>query len=248
MPYTLTNNYLQYRNSFHWDKNAYVVAGCTPSGGCDYTKARIRHFTHVPPSSTIKNTSLESVKYPLENRIWYAYAGQADNLFGGTYDQPTAIGRVLDDGTTQLRQFTYDAAGFFKLTQMIDPLGRMAAQIYRTAQLRLARGHLIRPSLTQFERGPDGFEPHTYSVDTEERPPMALTGSNLTRHASRSVNMWPENFSSDRLKRKLSPSLGKNPAGPVVSDGFSSSPVMWSYQICPRKSSFKSKLPFVVFR
>ncbi|MGW0139304.1 glucosyl-3-phosphoglycerate synthase [Streptomyces calvus] len=51
-------------------------------------------------------------------------------------------------------------------------LGRMAAAIYRTAQLRLARGHLIRPSLTQFERSGDAFEPRTYSVDTEERPPM----------------------------------------------------------------------------
>jgi glucosyl-3-phosphoglycerate synthase len=51
-------------------------------------------------------------------------------------------------------------------------LGRMAAAIYRTAQLRLARGHLIRPSLTQFERAGDAFEPRTYSVDTEERPPM----------------------------------------------------------------------------
>lgn len=52
-------------------------------------------------------------------------------------------------------------------------LGRMAAAIYRTAQLRLARGHLVRPSLIQFERGEDGFEPRTYAVDTEERPPMA---------------------------------------------------------------------------
>lgn len=51
-------------------------------------------------------------------------------------------------------------------------LGRMAAAIYRTALLRLARGHLIRPELTQFERGPEGFVPHTYAVDTEERPPM----------------------------------------------------------------------------
>ncbi|MFF4750697.1 glucosyl-3-phosphoglycerate synthase [Streptomyces sp. NPDC002514] len=51
-------------------------------------------------------------------------------------------------------------------------LGRMAAAIYRTAQLRLARGHLVRPRLTQFERGEDGFEPHTHAVDTEERPPM----------------------------------------------------------------------------
>ncbi|MER8041923.1 glucosyl-3-phosphoglycerate synthase [Streptomyces sp. NPDC094032] len=52
-------------------------------------------------------------------------------------------------------------------------LGRMAAAIYRTAQLRLSRGHLVRPWLTQFERGEHGFEPHTYPVDTEERPPMA---------------------------------------------------------------------------
>ena len=51
-------------------------------------------------------------------------------------------------------------------------LGRMAAAIYRTAQLRLARAHLLRPSLTQFERSGDAFEPRTYSVDTEERPPM----------------------------------------------------------------------------
>ncbi|MFB7453012.1 glucosyl-3-phosphoglycerate synthase [Streptomyces sp. NPDC056194] len=51
-------------------------------------------------------------------------------------------------------------------------LGRMAAAIYRTAQLRLSRGHLVRPRLTQFERGEKGFEPRTYAVDTEERPPM----------------------------------------------------------------------------
>ncbi|WP_425245836.1 glucosyl-3-phosphoglycerate synthase [Streptomyces sp. NEAU-NA10] len=62
-------------------------------------------------------------------------------------------------------------------------LGRMAAAIYRTAQLRLARGHLVRPSLTQFERGADGFEPRTYSVDTEERPPMA----EIAEYAARKV-------------------------------------------------------------
>jgi glucosyl-3-phosphoglycerate synthase len=62
-------------------------------------------------------------------------------------------------------------------------LGRMAAAIYRTAQLRLARGHLVRPSLTQFERGEDGFEPRTYSVDTEERPPMA----EIAEYAARRV-------------------------------------------------------------
>jgi glucosyl-3-phosphoglycerate synthase len=62
-------------------------------------------------------------------------------------------------------------------------LGRMAAAIYRTAQLRLARGHLVRPTLTQFERGPGGFEPRTYAVDTEERPPMA----EIAEYAARKV-------------------------------------------------------------
>ncbi|MFJ3586026.1 glucosyl-3-phosphoglycerate synthase [Streptomyces sp. NPDC090127] len=51
-------------------------------------------------------------------------------------------------------------------------LGRMAAAIYRTAQLRLSRGHLVRPRLTQFERSEAGFTPRTFAVDTEERPPM----------------------------------------------------------------------------
>ncbi|MEU6610816.1 glucosyl-3-phosphoglycerate synthase [Streptomyces shenzhenensis] len=62
-------------------------------------------------------------------------------------------------------------------------LGRMAAAIYRTAQLRLARGHLVRPSLTQFERGEDGFEPRTHPVDTEERPPMV----EIAEYAARRV-------------------------------------------------------------
>jgi glucosyl-3-phosphoglycerate synthase len=62
-------------------------------------------------------------------------------------------------------------------------LGRMAAAIYRTAQLRLARGHLLRPALTQFERGPAGFEPHTHPVDTEERPPM----TEIAEYAARRV-------------------------------------------------------------
>ncbi|MGW1026100.1 glucosyl-3-phosphoglycerate synthase [Streptomyces sp. NPDC002577] len=63
-------------------------------------------------------------------------------------------------------------------------LGRMAAAIYRTAQLRLARGHLVRPVLTQFERGDSGFEPRTYSVDTEERPPMAEIAEYAERRAA----------------------------------------------------------------
>ncbi|MGW5678366.1 glucosyl-3-phosphoglycerate synthase [Streptomyces sp. NPDC003860] len=63
-------------------------------------------------------------------------------------------------------------------------LGRMAAAIYRTAQLRLSRGHLVRPALTQFERGEDGFVPRTHAVDTEERPPMREIDEYAARRAA----------------------------------------------------------------
>ncbi|QNP63930.1 glucosyl-3-phosphoglycerate synthase [Streptomyces genisteinicus] len=63
-------------------------------------------------------------------------------------------------------------------------LGRMAATIYRTAQLRLARGHLVRPALTQFERSAQGFVPRTHPVDTEERPPMREIGEYAARRAA----------------------------------------------------------------
>lgn len=123
MPLPLTNGYLNYRNSFHWDKSAYVAAGCTDTGGCDYTKARIRHFVHMPGSS-IKGTAIESEKYPLENRVWYTYPGQTGStgtLYGGTYNKPTAIGRVLDNGTSQISTYAYDSNG--NLTQVYQSSG-----------------------------------------------------------------------------------------------------------------------------
>src|SRR5581483_5826774 len=46
------------------------------------------------------------------NRIWYNYPGQtSDAIFTGTFGSPSAIGRVLDDGSTQLTQYTYNSLG-----------------------------------------------------------------------------------------------------------------------------------------
>ncbi|MGC1302357.1 MAG: RHS repeat-associated core domain-containing protein [Caulobacteraceae bacterium] len=130
MPAGLTNQYLEYRNSFHWDKDAYVAAGCTPTGGCDYTKARISHFAHVLNTS-LKSTTLESIKYPLENRIWYEYPGQTGGSYqSGSFSRPLARGRVLDDGTTQLSLASYDATGYYNLTQAVDPVGRTTSYAY----------------------------------------------------------------------------------------------------------------------
>jgi len=130
MPLPLTNQFLTYRDSFHWDKYQYIAAGCTPTGGCDYTKARDTHFSHVASNTSLKSTGVESIKYPLENRIWYNYVGQTGGNIEGVYEKPIAAGRVLDDGTTQLQLFSYDTAGFFKLTQVTDPIGRVTSFSY----------------------------------------------------------------------------------------------------------------------
>jgi RHS repeat-associated protein len=130
MSVTPTNQYLTYRNSFHWDKSAYVAAGCTPSGGCDYAKARIKHFAHVAGNANQKSTTVESVKYPLENRIWFNYPAQTNSNNSGSYVKPTVTARVLDDGTTQLSSVAYDTAGYFKVTQITDPLGRITSYAY----------------------------------------------------------------------------------------------------------------------
>ncbi len=129
MPLPLTNSYLPYRNSFHWDKSAYVTAGCTDTGGCDYTKARLRHFVHMP-GAAIKGTTIESEKKPLENRVWYVYPGQTEvgTAHGGTYNRPIATGRVLDDGTSQISLYAYDSSG--NLTQATDPAGRITYYSY----------------------------------------------------------------------------------------------------------------------
>jgi RHS repeat-associated protein len=131
MPLPPKNAYLDYRDSFHWDKNAYVVAGCTPTGGCDYSQARARHFAHQENApDTVKSTTIESVKYPLENRIWYNYPGQPDSFHSGDSTEPIAVGRVLYDGTTQLSQTSYDTAGYYRVTKQTDPVARTTSYDY----------------------------------------------------------------------------------------------------------------------
>ena len=106
---------------------------------CNYYDARDSHFTHYSYNINYATWELtESRKYPLENRIWQNLPGQNSppisyyctlgTACSGTYDQPSAVGRVLDDGSTQLSQYSYNAAG--NLTQYIDPAGRTTNFIY----------------------------------------------------------------------------------------------------------------------
>jgi RHS repeat-associated protein len=117
------NGFLKERNTYYWDRTA-----CALAYG-DYTKARVFHFSHTEGLSTTSG-SLESMKAPLEGRVWYDYPGQTVANIIGSNNVPTHIGRVLDDGSTQL--YTYANNGFGHVTNFIDPLGRTFTYDYGT--------------------------------------------------------------------------------------------------------------------
>jgi len=118
---------LNTRNTFVW----------TPEqlqGGVDYAKATIFHFQHA--SDAIDGgvygyfggtaRTLESVKRPLERRVWFNYKGAYGDL-SPTWERGltgfiSAVGRVLGDGSTQLTRMDYNSKG--NLSSRQDPAGR----------------------------------------------------------------------------------------------------------------------------
>lgn len=124
---TTFNEYINDRNTFYWDAQAYKLdAG-------NYADAVIYHWDHVAVDGQLKSDpyttadSLESIKYPLENRIWYNHPNDVAGG-NGSLNTPTNIGRVLSNGTTQLTQNTYDAYGH--LLTHTDPSGLTTTYTY----------------------------------------------------------------------------------------------------------------------
>jgi RHS repeat-associated protein len=128
------NEYLNDRDTYYWDKHAYAVA----QG--NYTQARNTHWVHLTQNTNITGDVVESIKAPLENRVWFNYPGQpATGGLGtaqsGTLDSPSAMGRVLDDGSTQLSTAQYDSLG--NMTSATDPIGRQTTYSYAANQIDL---------------------------------------------------------------------------------------------------------------
>lgn len=125
---SVANQFLSYRNTFHWDRKAFEDAPL------DYSKAHLYHWLHQAGTFSITSGTLESEKPPLENRIWRSYDQQAAYFEGNSF-RPNAVGRVLDDGTSQVVRYRYNATG--QITNIIDPIGRSLSFIYSTNQVDL---------------------------------------------------------------------------------------------------------------
>jgi glucosyl-3-phosphoglycerate synthase len=94
---------------------------------------------------------------------------------------PFAAGYGVETGLLidTFRRAGLDAVGQVDLGQRTHghqdtaALGRMAATIVHTINARVAPGHPLWPTLTQFERHGSAVEPHVHPVAHEDRPPMA---------------------------------------------------------------------------
>jgi RHS repeat-associated protein len=151
------NDYLQYRNTFYWSKKAMMEA---PG---DYTKAKLTHWLHTEDGSEAAGVK-ESEKAPLENRVWYAYSGQPNSIYVGTSEQPIVVARVLDDGTTQLTQHEYNAAG--NVLKTTDPLGRTTTYSYDANGIDLLAVYQENPagaSTDDYGMAADKLASYTYN-------------------------------------------------------------------------------------
>jgi RHS repeat-associated protein len=118
----INNVNLETRNSFYFDKRAMAF---DPG---DYTKA---HMFHWLWESSLKAVGImHSEKKPLENRVWYGQVGETMADAAGPDGRPAKIGRVLDDGTSQITRSERNARG--KLTRSTDPGGRETIYVYGT--------------------------------------------------------------------------------------------------------------------
>ena len=137
-PYTCCSDghLLDLRNTYFWNKAIYPTAYTAykaAHGHADYTSAELVHWLHTYGLGAVAPT-VESVRHPLESRIWYQYTGEPNSVeeasAGTMLAAPIAAARILDDGSTQLVSITRDTLG--RAILVTDALGRQTEYCYNS--------------------------------------------------------------------------------------------------------------------
>jgi RHS repeat-associated protein len=167
----LSNQNLIYRNTFYFDKKVMKQYGSS-----DLSKATVYHWLHDDEVGSVLLTSgiLESLKRPLESRVWYLYPNQLGSSFssGISIRKPNIITRVVDDPnnangyTTQTYEISYNSHG--KITQVKDPVGRQTTMDYYANgldiwKIRQTTGGNIDELLAEFGPYSTPNHPSTYT-------------------------------------------------------------------------------------
>jgi len=147
--------YLHYRNTHYWDAEAwYKHPG-------DYQKSAIKHWLHGVPNTVLAGV-LDSIKQPLESRVWFMYQGQSQPGFqtGTSLDMPVSIGRMLPASASQISQRKYSSSG--NIEEEIDPMGRKIQ--YDTF------GDLLNPRLIKTVVNNQYIQLASYTYNAQNRP------------------------------------------------------------------------------
>ena len=115
------NPNLSYRNTFFWSKLAIAWA---PG---KYEAAKLTHWLHLYGITQTAGV-VENEKQPLESRRTFYQHPDWSPQKTGSYAQPSAVGRVVEDGSSQIYRFEYNARG--RKTKEIDPLLREHVNVY----------------------------------------------------------------------------------------------------------------------
>ena len=157
------NTNLDHYNTFYWDKRAWML------GPGDLSKATVTHWMVGPEWPGWQRYSYvpHSVKKPLEGRIWYAYpnqlTGQEDTING--FIQPSRVGRVLEDGASQVFGTTYNNQG--SVLTKTDPLGRQTTYTYANNGVDLLQVHQTTGGMNDLLA--------SYANYTAQHQPQSLT-------------------------------------------------------------------------
>jgi RHS repeat-associated protein len=130
--FSAVNTQMNKFTSLYWDKVA-MAAGPTLSNAT--ITAWIIAETHYAGHPWSRNLP-HSVKRPLESRVWYQYPSQTGRALNANgFPRPTAVGRVLEGGASQVTEFAYNAKA--EITSVTDPAGRETTYSYDTNGLDL---------------------------------------------------------------------------------------------------------------
>jgi RHS repeat-associated protein len=124
----INNSQLNDGNTMYWDKRTMAIAPGDPVAAVEYQWAYVSSGLYMSAAVPL------SIKRPLENRVWFNYKSGGSTT-EGTTRKVTAIGRVLDDGSSQVWTYDYNMRG--QMTKQTDPLGRETLYEYAANGLDL---------------------------------------------------------------------------------------------------------------
>jgi RHS repeat-associated protein len=166
VPFLMATDFTKNRNSFYWDKKAY---GTDPD---NRSNAVVYHWLHSQAGRL--SSFPESIKKPLEARVFFNYAEQTSALYepsGAFLGLPTKTAQVVNvagsNNVVALRQSDFNAIG--KPTRIVDPLGRQTVLTYATNLVDLVE--------VKQKKAGGGFDVLFAATYNSKNLPLTVTGA-----------------------------------------------------------------------